>query len=320
VTIEEPAGPTDSKAWQVTILVIGLALLAAVAAIVLAVRQARRLAAPLDGLAEHAYELGSGEFAPATRVSGIPEVDAVSRVLDRSAAQIGALVTLQREFASDAAHQLRTPLTGIGLRLEEISRIGEPVVTQEAEAALGQVERLNRVITTLLARARGDAADPSKIDLASLLQGEAELWHGVLQQEGRELVLETVPGAIVYARREPLIGILTSLLDNALEHGHGEVAIRLTRQRDEVSLSVRDEGPGVPAELRSAIFNRTVSGHQGTGIGLALARSLALGEGGTLTLSADSPAELILRLPAVRDGQPVIDARRAHRAPHPDRS
>jgi signal transduction histidine kinase len=297
VTLEEPAGPTESKALKVTGLVVGLAMLAAITAVALAIRQSRRLTEPLAGLAARADALGSGDFAPTSRVSGIPEVDAVSRVLDRSATQIGALVEVQREFASDAAHQLRTPLTGIGLRLEEISRVADAASAQEADHALDQVERLNRVITTLLARARGDAEAPTRFDIATLLDGEADVWRRVLGQASRNLVVDLASGVVVQARREHVIGIMTSLFDNALTHGTGDVTLRLSRQSDSAVISLRDNGPGVPEGLRDHIFDRSVSGHQSTGIGLALARSLAVGEGGTLELSRHSPAELILRLP-----------------------
>ena len=94
-------------------------------------------------------------------------------MLEPSARQLRTTSELQRDFASDAAHQLRTPLTGIGLRLEELTRIGDAAVRAEADDALGQVERLDRVIGVLLARARGDAAEPTRIDLSQLLEHEA---------------------------------------------------------------------------------------------------------------------------------------------------
>jgi signal transduction histidine kinase len=206
-------------------------------------------------------------------------------------------MTLQRELATDAAHQLRTPLTGIGLRLEEIARIGDRETAAEADLALSQVERLNQVITTLMARARGDEQEPTDIDLASLVRDEMQAWKRVLSQHHRHLVVETRSGAVVRARHDHVISILTSLLDNTLVHGGGEVRVRVTMGEEDATLTVRDGGPGIAADLLPHVFQRSVSGTQGTGIGLALARSLALGEGGSLEVATASPAELILRLP-----------------------
>jgi signal transduction histidine kinase len=300
VAVQVDAGPTDAKARNATVLVVGLALLAGLVAVALAIRQARHLSAPLAGLAGHADALGLGDFTPSSQVSGIAEIDVIARVLDRSARQIDTLMTLQRELATDAAHQLRTPLTGIGLRLEEIARIGDAETAAEADLALSQVERLNHVITTLMARARGDEQEPTDIDLVALVLAETQVWKRVLGQHHRHVVVETTPGIVARARENHVIGILTSLLDNALTHGDGEVRVCVGADNNDATLTVRDAGSGIPADLLPHVFQRSVSGSKGTGIGLALARSLALEEGGTLEVASASPAELTLRLPLLR--------------------
>jgi signal transduction histidine kinase len=298
VTVEVEAQPTIAKARKVTLEVIGVALIAAIVAVALAIRQARHLAAPLAGLAEHADALGSGDFTPSSRVSGIPEVDAIARELDRSAQRIGELVARQQQLASDAAHQLRTPLTGIGLRLEEILRVGDPTSRTEAEAALAQVERLDGVVTSLLARARGDAQDPMTFEIADLIRDETAAWGRVLRQHHRKLDLALDAGAVVHARRDHIRQVLAALLDNALSHGKGNVTVTVTKGDGLVTMTIADEGAGVSDALRDRVFERSVSGRHGTGIGLALARSLAEGEGGRLHISPTAPTELVLTLPA----------------------
>lgn len=298
VTVEAERAPTATRAREVALLVTGVALLAVATAVALAVQQARRLTAPLSELAQRADALGRGVFRPTPVVSGIPEIDSISRVLERSARQIGTMIELQRNFASDAAHQLRTPLTGIGLRLDELTRIGDHAVRQEAEDALAQVERLDRVITALLDRARGDAAEPTRIDLAELIEQESSVWAEALLQQHRALDLQLSPRAYVLARREHLAGVLSCLLDNALQHGAGRVRIALHPSGDQLHVDVTDEGPGVPSDLASQVFERRVSGGPGTGIGLALARSLAGAEGGELELVHGSGSRFRLALPA----------------------
>src|SRR5581483_4009495 len=100
------------------------------------------------------------------------------------------------------------------------------------------------------------------------------------------------------ARREHVLGVLASLLDNAVEHGAGDVHVTVARAAERACLTVRDDGSGVPADLVPRIFDRQVSGRRGTGIGLALARSLAAAESGTLGLTPGCPAEFVLSLPA----------------------
>jgi signal transduction histidine kinase len=296
ITVQAARGPTVTRAREVSLLVLGLALLAVAAAVGLALAQARRLTRPLSELLDRADALGRGEFTGAAVDSGIAEIDGISRVLERSARQLGTVIELQRDFASDAAHQLRTPLTGIGLRLDELTRIGDSAVRDEAEDALAQVTRLDRVISVLLARARGDAAEPTTVDLASLLGHEAQAWSRALAKRGRALVLEVPQGLVVHARREHLAGVLSCLLDNALQHGAGTVRIVGSRSATGAAqVTVTDQGSGVPADLAEHVFDRRVSGTQGTGIGLALARSLAAAEGGQLTLV--EPNRFVLSLP-----------------------
>lgn len=297
ITVQAPEQEAFVRAREVTLVVAGLAVLAMLAAVGLALWQARRVGRPIAELVTRADALGHGKFAAAPLTSGVPEIDRISRVLERSARKIGALVELQREFAADAAHQLRTPLTSIGLHLDEISSIGDEPVQAEAEEALARVERLNAVITALLARARGDAVEPTIVDLTELVTDASDPWKRILAQHDRRLVVDVTAGATVFARRDHLHGVLASLLDNAVSHGEGTVTVAVDRAGASVRLRVRDEGPGVPPEIAAHIFERRVSGNRGTGIGLALAHALTAAESGTLALAKDGPAEFVLTVP-----------------------
>ena len=304
VTVQAAQAPTVTRAREVTLVVIGLAVLATAAAVTLALWQARRVGQPIAELVTRADALGRGAFTAPPLASGVPEIDHVSEVLERSARQVGMFVELQREFASDAAHQLRTPLTSIGLHLDEISSLGSEDVRAEAEEALAQVERLNTVISSLLARARGDSADPTVVDLGQLIHDGTPPWARVLARRDRQLVIDVIPGARVLARRPHVLSVMGSLLDNAVMHGSGTVTIAVRRNNAVADMIVRDEGPGVPPELAPHIFDRQVSGNRGTGIGLALAHALAASESGTLRLSTRSSAEFVFSLPVTPNTAP----------------
>jgi signal transduction histidine kinase len=279
----------------VTGIVLGLALLAAAAAVALARWQARRLATPVARLLDRADDLGRGKFDTPPLVSGIPEIDAMATTLDRSARQIGALLERQRDFAADAAHQLRTPLTSVGLHLDEIALLGDETVRQEAEQAQAQVERLDRVITSFLARARGDVEERSDVDLSALVVDGCAPWTRLLAREGRRLHQRVEPDVWVHARRDHLLAVLGSLLDNALVHGAGTVTVSVASDGDRAAMTVGDEGPGVPPELADSVFQRRISGARGTGIGLGLAHSLAVAEDGSLHL--EPPSRFVVTLP-----------------------
>ena len=177
ITVQAQRSSTANRARAYSLLVVGLALLA-----VGDRGRAGVCGRPGDSSPRcPAWPIGPTRWGAATSPrsrwsAASPRSTRVSHVLERSARQIAAMMEQQRNFASDAAHQLRTPLTGIGLRLEELARIGDAEVRQEAEDALAQVERLDRVISALLARARGDAAAPVLLDLGELVAHEAPVW------------------------------------------------------------------------------------------------------------------------------------------------
>src|SRR3954452_12143174 len=187
VTVQEPRSSVTREVGR-TLLIIGLvALLAVVAAVLLAVRQANRLASPLTDLAETAERLGSGDPRPPHQRYGGPEPDRVADVLDSSAERIGRMLTAERRLAADASHQLRTPLTALSMRLEEIVATADDheTVKEEAAIALGQVERLTDVVQRLLTNSRdprsGSAVD---FDLDEVIRQPGEEWRGAAPAAG----------------------------------------------------------------------------------------------------------------------------------------
>jgi signal transduction histidine kinase len=306
IIVRAPEGPVVARAREITALLLALGAAAIAAAVALALWQSRRLAAPVAQLLARADDLGRGDFTGPALVSGIPEIDAVAHVLDRSARQIGSLVELQRDFAADAAHQLRTPLTSVALHIDEMAVAGGDAVKEEAEEALGQVERLNRVITAFLARARGDAAPPEAVDISALVADSCSPYARLLRRADRRLHTAITPGISVRVRSDHVLAALGCLLDNALVHGAGMVSVSTRRHDRTVDVVVTDEGPGVPADLRDSVFERLISGARSSGIGLGLARALATTEGGTLRL--EPPATFVLTLPLDEPAGPASSA------------
>ncbi|MFE1439486.1 ATP-binding protein [Streptomyces sp. NPDC058739] len=291
VTVQEPRSRITREVGRTLLIIGAVALLAVIAAVLLALRQAGRLASPLTDLAETAERLGSGDPRPRHKRYGVPELDRVADVLDASAERIGRMLTAERRLAADASHQLRTPLTALSMRLEEITLTDDPeTVKEEATIALTQVERLTDVVERLLTNARDPRTGSAvTFDLDEVIQQQLAEWRPAYRGVGRAIVssgkrhLQAVgtPGAVAQ--------VLAALIENSLMHGGGTVALRTRVTGNQAVIEVTDEGPGVPADLGARIFERAISGRNSTGIGLAVARDLAEADGGRLEMLQAQP-------------------------------
>src|SRR5215469_7925328 len=290
------------------VMIGSLALLAIAVAVGLALLQARRLTRPLEELAGAADRLGSGDARPVGRRYGMPELDRVAEGLDGSAKRINELLTAERDFAVDASHQLRTPLTALSMRLEEMIAAADypDVVREEGAAALAQTERLADVVAQLLGRARRSVSGaPSLASVDDIVSQQVVEWEPAFRRLSRKLEVTGEKGLYAYVTLGSAAQVIATLLDNALVHGAGTVTIRTSQTPRSVVIEVRDEGKGVPAELVPRIFERSVSGAPGgTGLGLSLARTVAAADGGQVVLVRPKPAVFALFLPHGVPGVP----------------
>jgi signal transduction histidine kinase len=291
VTVQEPRSSVTREVGR-TLLIIGLvALLAVIAAVLLAIRQANKLASPLTDLAETAERLGSGDPRPRHKRYGVPELDRVADVLDSSAERIARMLTAERRLAADASHQLRTPLTALSMRLEEITLTDDPdTVKEEANVALTQVERLTDVVERLLTNSRDPrAGNAVTFDLDEVIQQQLAEWRPAYRSAGRAIVSSGKRHLTAVGTPGAVAQVLAALIENSLMHGGGTVALRTRVTGNQAVIEVTDEGPGVPADLGARIFERTISGRNSTGIGLAVARDLAEADGGRLEMLQAQP-------------------------------
>ncbi len=166
LTLAQPEAVVRTEQVQLTLIVVLLVVASVATGTVVATVTARRLAEPLRDVADRAARLGAGDFRRAPERHGIPELDRVSEVLDASAAALAELVQRERSLVGDVSHQLRSRLTALQLRLDELAAHPDPSAREEAAAALEQAERLSAVLDELLLAARAArAAGAEPVDL-----------------------------------------------------------------------------------------------------------------------------------------------------------
>lgn len=295
IRVAQPADVVAGQARRAWLLMAGLVAAAFAVAVAVAASQARRLSEPIARLAGQAVGLGRGDFAPRLGPSGVAEVDTVAAALGDSAARLAELLARERSFSADVAHQLRTPLAGLRLRLEHALRSDDR--GHSVEGALAEVDRLEATVEHLLALARDAHQASGALAVADVLHAVDERWQSRFTHAHRALTVhdaEWLPA--VHASDVSIGQVLDVLVDNALRHGRGTVGVRARPAAGGLVIEVDDEGAGIPDDRLAAVFDR----HEGSGngIGLALARTIIEAEGGRLLLVRGQPPCFHLILPA----------------------
>ncbi|MGW5266952.1 sensor histidine kinase [Microbispora sp. NPDC004025] len=209
----------------------------------------------------------------------------------------------ERRFASTIAHEIRSPLAGIRVTVEEaLAQPGEPGRRVLHEVLRG-VDRLEALANNLLliARSRSSQVRWERLDLCELVRQEV-----ADRSDPIPVQVESVPGVPVEVIRSQLCEILTNLLDNAQRHARHHVHVEVGREGGVARLAVSDDGPGIPEEERERIFERLVrlkgppaQDDSGTGLGLAITRELVGGHRGAVWVedSGSGGACFVVELP-----------------------
>jgi signal transduction histidine kinase len=292
VRIREPGAESDARVRQSALLLAAAAIGVLLVAGVIGALLARRLSRPVEDLREWASDLGRDPSRPAPGPSGIGELDELGAALTEAGDRIRELLQRERSFSSHVAHQLRTPVAAMRVAVEaelDTPRSDSAEVLHECLRAL---DRLESTIESMLALARHDEREPSWCDVAALVREHIERWRPSYAVVGRDIVVQAgthlgLVDAVAVSH------ILDVLLDNALVHGRGPVAVDVRRVGGQLEVDVRDDGSSRP-DADPFSEHRSDASH---GIGLRLARTLAESEGGHLALLDAGPTVYRLTLP-----------------------
>jgi signal transduction histidine kinase len=294
---------TIDRVWLLVVAgILGGTLLAAFAGVAIAGRAmrpiasltatARKIATTRDPSLQMPTPAAHDEVGELART-----LENMLRSLDAARNEREGVMQKQREFVADASHELRTPLTSVLANLELLqASLGSADQAEDREivdSALRSSRRMGRLVNDLLLLARADAGRLEahrRVDLAEVA-GDAAAEAAPLMGE-REFVIENDRPLRVEGSRDELHRMVLNLLDNAIRHTQRDACIELTLREEGgyAVVEVGDNGPGIPEEMRTQIFDRFVRGQgpadtargNGTGLGLSIVSAVAESHSGTV--------------------------------------
>jgi two-component system, OmpR family, sensor kinase len=289
VRVTQSVEAVGARVRRNVLVLVGVGALALALGLALAWVLAGSLSRPLRALADTARRVERGELDARAEPAGASEQRDVAHAFNDMTERLGQVLAAQREFVANASHQLRTPLTGLRLRLEAAGlKTDDPELERELRAAESEVERLTRLLNALLLLAReGDRPElhaPTSLERACELAYER--WLPRAGETDHELRLERGPEVFVGAREEDVAIVLDNLIENALVYSPGGTRVLLTWD-GEGRLAVLDEGSGVAPGEELRLFERFGRGRSdrpGTGLGLAIVETLARRWGGSASI------------------------------------
>jgi signal transduction histidine kinase len=291
VRITYPTSEVDERVHRYWLILAAIAAVVLAVAIALAGGFARWIVRPLSRVEVAAGEVAGGNLDVRVPLTGPPELQRLADSFNDMVAKLQALLHSQEQFVADASHQLRTPLTALRLRLENLAGDGAPQSGDGLEGALDELERLSALVDGLLTLARVDRAAslPVALDVARAIDERVEAWSALAAEQGVQLVarVDGHPHARVTAGR--IEQVLDNLLANALEVAPARSSIELTASRLDawVEIRVQDRGPGLShSEIERAFdrFWRSGASEGGFGLGLAIVQRLVRADGGEIEL------------------------------------
>ncbi|WP_144185254.1 sensor histidine kinase [Elioraea rosea] len=260
---------------------------------------ARRTAAMDRALAA----VAAGDLARRLPVAGRgDEFDTLSARINAMLDRLGEVMAALRSVTDDIAHDMRTPLTRLRQRLEEVRRAaGEGEAAKAAAAAEAECDAILELFAALLRIAQVEAGAQrsafGRFDLSGVAEAVAEVYAPAAEERGQTLEAEIVPGIEGFGDRALITQLIANLAENAVRHGREGGAVRIALSpaaAGGVELSVTDDGPGIPEAERERVFRRfhrldSARATPGSGLGLALVRAVAGLHGMAVTLEDAAP-------------------------------
>jgi signal transduction histidine kinase len=292
VRTSAPLGQVEAKVRRAWLGLAGIGAAIVLAGLALAWVLATSLSKPVRSLASVAARFGAGDVSARATPSGPGEIAGLATSFNHMADEVSDTLAAQREFVANASHQLRTPLTGLRLRLESLE--AEGVSPDEVRKALGEVDRLAALVHDLLALEAASLSPTAAgwTDLAQAARDAADRWAEEASRIGFDLVVGGALGVPARASAADVAQILDNLIENSVRYADppGRIAVEVDVQGERATLRVSDSGPGIDPADRDRAFERFYRGTSGrsagpgTGLGLAIVGQLVARWGGTVRI------------------------------------
>ncbi len=291
------------RVWKFWIALAGVALVILTVMAGIGLLIARSVTRPVRRLHVAAEQFSGGDLTPVAIDSGAPpELVALGTAMNDMAARLADLIERQRSFVADASHQLRTPLTALRLRLENLqSAAADQPTGDELDAAIEETTRLSTLVNDLLRLARTEqATDIGEVDLVPLVRDRVDTWAATAELGAvrLELVLPVGEGRAT-AMPGGIEQVLDNLIDNAIRAAPAGSAVTIELELGSTThrVSVADLGAGLADEDKACAltrFWRSDTSIPGTGLGLAIADAIVGASGGSLSLADNEPNGLVV--------------------------
>jgi signal transduction histidine kinase len=310
VQVARPMSAVQSRTRNRDLTLVALGVGALVVGIGVAALLATRLTRPVQRLGEVARRFGNGDLDARAEQDPVRELDELSASFNTMAAALATNVKAQQEFAANASHQFKTPLTGLQLRLESIANGADVDAPAEARRAMADVARLKALTEDLLELAHASAPPTSReiVDLGALAAIVTERWTETARRHNKQLQVNVSDTAHVRADSEDLEHLLDNLIDNAVRYSDNGATIVVDVRRNVMTVS--DNGPGIPVDEQAHIFERFYRGRNarstasGTGLGLPVVVAIAARWGGNVRLIPAAGTRIAVSLPQTTNETP----------------
>ena len=294
VRVTQSVEATDRAVRRVVLNLVAVGIAVLLVGLIAGGVIARAIAGPMKRLQDAAQRVAGGDLETRARVEGSAEQRSLARSFNDMTVRVARSLTAQKQFVADASHQLRTPLAGLRLRLEEAQAAGlSDAAAIELEQGTREIDRLARTVDKLLVLSRAGEQDTESEDVVPGEATEAALARWKRYADARSVTLSlhlaAGKGQALACSRADLDRILDVLVENALHYTPTGSTVTISTRPGLIQVS--DEGPGIAAGEEEQIFDRFRRGTagsswpQGSGLGLAIGRELARRWGGEVTIA-----------------------------------
>jgi len=300
VQVSRPSAELWQRIKTTWLTLLGAATGALVLAVAGSILVARQITQPVRALTRAAQGVAGGDLSREVKPSGPSETQGLADAFNTMSTTVRETLAQQEAFVANAAHELKSPLASIRLRLEMIDRHGaeHPELTAEYLAKLqsevSALQHLTEELLTLSVVADPERSPKTPTDLAPLCYELSDQYGPLAQQAGLELQVEVpdhLPKVAVSAGQIAMA--LRNLLSNAVKFtpAGGLVRLRAAAQGDAVEIQVSDTGRGISAEALPHVFERFYredrSDHRGAGLGLSLVKAVVDAHGGRVAVESE---------------------------------